>query len=144
MQDSLRDEFAFFWKNCTKLHTQWRVIPNRSLDLSKKVLVIKIAFSFIPLIPCLVLPRELRETTEGTPKEDLMSKKALFLRLSPKKLTPILKKLTLFLKPFTYLFKEKITSKGDFSCSIQNISLPLQKYFNYLLPWGHYLYYYFG
>jgi hypothetical protein len=48
------------------------------------VLFIKIANSFTSLIPCLVLPRELRETTEGTPKEDHMTKKALFLRLSPK------------------------------------------------------------
>ena len=46
---------------------------------------IKIDVSFSSLIPCLVLPRELRETTEGTPKEDHMTKKALFLRLSPKK-----------------------------------------------------------
>ena len=37
------------------------------------------------LIPCLVLPRELREKTERTPTEDLMTKKAFFLRLSPKK-----------------------------------------------------------
>ena len=51
----------------------------------QKVLFIKIAVSFTSLIPCLVLPRELRETTEGTPKEDQMTKKALFLRLSPKK-----------------------------------------------------------
>ena len=49
------------------------------------MLFIKIAVSFTSLIPCLVLPRELRETTEGTPKEDHMTKKALFLRLSPKK-----------------------------------------------------------
>ena len=46
---------------------------------------IKIANSFTSLIPCLVLPRELREKTEGTPKEDHMTKKPLFLRLSPKK-----------------------------------------------------------
>ena len=52
---------------------------------TQKVLFVKIAISFPSLIPCLVLPRELRETTEGTPKEDLMTKKALFLRLSPKK-----------------------------------------------------------
>ena len=49
------------------------------------MLFIKIAVSFTSLIPCLILPREHRETTEGTPKEDLMTKKALFLRLSPKK-----------------------------------------------------------
>ena len=52
---------------------------------SKNVRFIKIASSFTSLIPCLILPRELRETTEGTPKEDHMTKKALFLRLSPKK-----------------------------------------------------------
>ena len=51
----------------------------------QKVHFIKIAVSFTSLIPCLVLPRELRETTEGTPKEDHMTKKSLFLRLSPKK-----------------------------------------------------------
>ena len=43
------------------------------------------SFSFISLIPSLIPPRELRETTERTPKEDLMTKKALFLRLNPKK-----------------------------------------------------------
>ena len=52
---------------------------------TQKVLFIKIANSFTSLIPCLVLPREHREMTERTPKEDLMSKKALFLRLSPEK-----------------------------------------------------------
>ena len=52
---------------------------------TQKSIFIKIAISFTSLIPCLVLPRELRETTEGTPKEDHMTKKALFLRLSPKK-----------------------------------------------------------
>ena len=40
----------------------------------RNVRFIKIAVSFTSLIPCLVLPRELRETTEGTPKEDLMTK----------------------------------------------------------------------
>ena len=52
---------------------------------SQNMRFIKIALSFSYLIPCLVLPRELRETTEGTPKEDHMTKKVLFLRLSPKK-----------------------------------------------------------
>ena len=59
---------------------------------------IKIAVSFTSLIPCLVLPRELRETTEGTPKEDHMTKKALFLRLSPKKVDWIPKKVDSFPK----------------------------------------------
>ena len=46
---------------------------------------INIAVSFTSLIPCLKTPSEHRETTEGTPKEDHMTKKAPFLRLSPKK-----------------------------------------------------------
>ena len=96
---------------------------------------IKIAVSCTSLIPYLVLPRELRETTEGTPKEDHMTKKSLFLRLSPKKVDLIPEKVvshpkkvdSIPEKKLTYLFKEKITSKGDFSCSIQNISLPLHR-----------------
>ena len=46
---------------------------------------IKIAFSFPSLILCLIPPTDDRETTERTPTEHLMTKKALFLRLSPKK-----------------------------------------------------------
>ena len=46
---------------------------------------IKIAASFTSLIPSLIPPTDDREKTEGTPKEDQMTKKALFLRLSPKK-----------------------------------------------------------
>ena len=71
----------------------------------QKSTFIKIAVSFTSLIPILILPRELRETTEGTPKEGHMTKKALFLRLSPKKvdLIPEIvvsppKKMTSFLK----------------------------------------------
>ena len=51
---------------------------------TQKSTFIKMTVSFPSLIPCLVLPREPRETTEGTPKEDHMTKKPLFLRLSPK------------------------------------------------------------
>ena len=49
------------------------------------MLFIKIAVSFSSLIPYLIPPTDDRETTEGTPKEDHMAKKALFLRLNPKK-----------------------------------------------------------
>ena len=52
------------------------------------MLFIKIAVSFTSLIPCLVLPRELREKTERRAKRyrALAAKNsALFLRLSPKK-----------------------------------------------------------
>ena len=60
------------------------------------------AVSFPFLIPSLILPRELRETTEGTPKEDLMSKKALFLRLSPKKVDLIPEKVVSLPKTVDY------------------------------------------
>ena len=63
---------------------------------------IKIAVSFTSLTPCLVLPRELRETTEGTPKEDHMTKKALFLRLSPKKVDLIPEKVVFIPKTVDY------------------------------------------
>ena len=56
------------------------------------MLFIKIAFSFPSLILCLIPPTDDRETTERTPKEDHMTKKALFLRLSPKKVDLIPKK----------------------------------------------------
>jgi hypothetical protein len=52
------------------------------------VLFIKIAISFTSLIPCLVLPRELRETTERRAKRyrALAAKNsALLLRFLPKK-----------------------------------------------------------
>ena len=52
---------------------------------NQKVLFIKIAVSFPFLLPCPIPPTDNRETTERTPKEDLMTKKALFFRLSPKK-----------------------------------------------------------
>ena len=40
---------------------------------------------FLKIFPLLYLSLFHREKTERTPKEDLMSKKALFLRLNPKK-----------------------------------------------------------
>ena len=52
---------------------------------TQKSTFIKIAVSFISLIPCPIQPTDNRETTERTPTEYLMTKKALFLRLSPKK-----------------------------------------------------------
>ena len=47
----------------------------------QKVLFIKIAVSFTSLLPCPILPRELRLTTEKTPTQLPASPKALFLRL---------------------------------------------------------------
>ena len=51
----------------------------------KKRLFIKIAVSFTSLIPYLIPPTDDRENSERRSKENLISKKALFLRLSPKK-----------------------------------------------------------
>ena len=98
---------SFIFRVSNQGRTKEEPRMNQRTPNHPKVLFIKIAVSVTSLIPCLVLSRELRETTEGTPKEDHMTKKALFLRLSPKRLTPFLKKLT-------YLFKEKITSKAFF------------------------------
>ena len=50
-----------------------------------KVLFIKIAILFPSLIPCPILPRELRLTTERTPTQFPASKKARFLRLASEK-----------------------------------------------------------
>ena len=96
---------CIFWKNCTKLHTPWRVIPNRSLDLSKKVLFIKIAFSFPSLILCLIPPTDDREKTERRAKRyrALAAKNsALFLRWVLKRLTWFPKKLSSFLKQLVF------------------------------------------
>ena len=77
------------------------------------MLFIKIAFSFISLIPCLVLPRELRETTERTPKEDHMTKKALFLRLSPKEVDSLPAKVDSFPETIDLsVFKKKSPQKA--------------------------------
>ena len=52
---------------------------------SQNVRFIKIAVSFTSLIPTLIPPTDDRENSERRSKENLISKKALFLRLSPKK-----------------------------------------------------------
>ena len=106
---------------------------------TQKVRFVKIAASFTSLIPCLVLPRELRETTEGTPKEYLMTKKALFLRLSPKKVDLIPEKVVSLPKkvdslPKKVYFIPKIVDlsvitknrlKAIFICTVQNKFVPL-------------------
>ena len=62
------------------------------------MLFIKIAVSFSSLIPYLISPTDNQETTERTPTEALMNKKALFLRLSPKKVDLIPEKVDSFPK----------------------------------------------
>ena len=64
---------------------------------------INLVVSFPFLIPCLILPTDDREKTEGTPKEDHMTKKALFLRLSPKKVVLIPEKVVSLPKTVDYL-----------------------------------------
>ena len=102
---------------------------------------IKIAISFTSLIPCPIPPTDNRETTEGTPKEGHMTKKALFLRLSPKKVDLIPEKVvsmpktvdlhfsplhsTLYTLHFTS-YTRKIAPKHDFSCTSQKKSVSLR------------------
>ena len=56
---------------------------------SQNMRFIKIDFLFPSLVPCLSSPTDDRENSERTPTEDLMTKKALFLRLSPRKVVSL-------------------------------------------------------
>ena len=87
----------------------------------KNVRFIKIAISFPFLIPCLILPREHRPTTERTPIEHLMDKKALFLRLSPKKVDLISEKVDSVPKKF-----DSFSKKVDLSVYQQNHPITLK------------------
>ena len=94
---------------------------------TQKVLFIKIAVSFISLIPCLVFtertPREHRESSDPTPR----LQKVLFVKITfLKRLTNFLKKLTLFLKPLIYLFLRKNYLKSVFSCTSRKKSVSLR------------------
>ena len=73
----------------------------------QNVRFIKIDVSFSSLIPCLILPTDDREKSERTPKEHLMNKKVLFLRLSPKKVDLIPEKVVTLPKKVDY-FPEKV------------------------------------
>ena len=53
---------------------------------------INIAVLYTSLIPCLILPREERETTDRTPTQLPAHKKCCFLRLLPNKVVLIPKK----------------------------------------------------
>ena len=98
----------------------------------QKVLFIKNPISFTSLIGCSIPPSDDRETTEGTPKEGHMTKKALFLRLSPKKVDLIPEKVVFIpkkvdcfpetvdlhfspLRPNSTPYTRKIAQKYDFS-----------------------------
>ena len=62
----------------------------------QNVRFIKIAISFTSLIPSPIPPTDDRENSERTPTEDLMTKKALFLRLSPRKVVSLPKTVDYF------------------------------------------------
>ena len=59
---------------------------------SQNVRFVKIAILFLSLIPYLILPRELRPTTERGATQLLAYEKCCFLRLLPKKVISIPKK----------------------------------------------------
>ncbi len=71
------------------------MIPESDLEKEgsrKKVLFIKIVLSFSSLIPCLILPTDDRENSEGTPTQLPVTQKCFLLRLPPKKVDYIPKK----------------------------------------------------
>ena len=75
------------------------------------------------LLPCLIPPTDDREKTERTPTQLPASKKALFLRLLPKKVVPLPKKVDSYPKTIDYFPKnfysipKKIYSLLRISCS---------------------------
>ena len=66
---------------------------------------VKIAVTFILLIPRLILPTDNREKTDRTPTQLPASPKALFLRLLPKKVVPLPKKVDSYPKTIDYFPK---------------------------------------
>ena len=116
---------------------------------TQKVLFIKISVSFSSLIPCLIPPTDDREKTERRPTEYLMTKKALFLRLSPKKVDLIPEKVVFIPKTVDYFpetedlhfsplhpnftpHTRKIAPKSDFSCISRKKSVSLHQYLGIL------------
>ncbi len=87
----------------------------------ENVRFVKIAVSFTSLIPSAIPPREHRPTTEKTPTQLPASKKALFLRLLPKKVVPLPKKVDSYPKTIDY-FPEKFYSITKKSYSLLRIS----------------------
>ena len=89
----------------------------------QNVLFVKIAILFPSLIPCLIPPKELRETTEKTPTQLPITSKCYLLRLLPKKVVPLPKKVDSYPKTIDYFPKnfysipKKIYSLLRISCS---------------------------
>ena len=81
----------------------------------QKSTFIKIPLSFLSLIPCLKTPSDDRETTERTPTQLPASKKALFLRLLPKKVDSLPEKVYSFPETVDLsVFKQKTPKKAIF------------------------------
>ena len=101
---------------------------------TEKVLFIKIIILFPSLIPCFILPRELRPTTESTPTQLRTNKKCFFLSLFPNRIVLIPKKGWLFSwTPWLICFFRKNHLKSDFSCTSRKKSVTLRA--NILKNW---------
>ena len=100
---------------------------NQRTPNHQKVQFVKIALSFTSLIPCLKTPSDDRENTEKTPTQLPASKKALFLRLLPKKVVCIPKKVDSFPeKVYSFpetvdlsVFKQKTPKKAIFLAHLE-------------------------
>ena len=88
---------------------------------------IKITISYTSLIPYLILPRELRETTERTPTQLPVTKKCFFLRLLLNQVVLIPKKVDSFPKIVYLSVPKKNAPKCDFSCTSANFIVPLHR-----------------
>ena len=88
---------------------------------------VKITISFTSLIPYLILPRELRETTERTPTQLPVTKKCCFLRLLLNQVVLIPKKVDSFPEIVYLSVPKKIALKCDFSCTSANFVVPLHR-----------------
>ena len=88
---------------------------------------IKITISFTSLIPYLILPRELRETTERTPSQLPVTKKCFFLRLLLNQVVLIPKKVDSFPEIVYLSVPKKNALKCDFSCTSANFVVPLHR-----------------
>ena len=86
---------------------------------------------FLKISPLLYLPLFHRPTTERTPTEYLMTKKALFLKLIPKKVVSLPKKVD--------LFPNKVYS--IFQLSLETFAYIVKKYYlctrNESTPWDY-------
>ena len=84
---------------------------------TQKVLFVKIAISFISLIPCLIPPRDNRENSERRAHQLPMTKKALFLISVPKKVDSNPKNVY-YISKIVYLEHFALILECDTSCPL--------------------------